>query len=160
LAFGAPTGNASLTLDGVMAAGAPFNNTAFIMQSFNFGNLEIYNESNTLLLSADLNKSGIQGAVGPNKQGLFLGFGEITGGLLAQREYRLDPDSLQLRIKFPKILGNGFTVSAPPNSQLQDFTTWTSSVEIMALVVPEPSVGLLLVTLALSLLPARRRRRT
>jgi hypothetical protein len=108
------------------------------------------------LLSADLSKSGLQGALGPgDKQGLFLGFGEVTGGLLS---HLLDPNSLQLRMKFPKISG-GFSLSPPPDSQLDDFTTWTSTIELMATPVPEPAIAALLCVVAWAILPAQRRRR-
>lgn len=149
-------GSASVTLTGMMVAAPPVSNGSFIVQAFEAGSLAVYDDSNSLLLSANLNKSGLQGALGPgDKQGLFLGFGEVTGGLLA---HLLDPDSLQLRLKFPKITG-GFSLTPSPDSKLIDFTTWTSSIELMATPVPEPAISFLVCTVAVTLVPARRRRR-
>jgi hypothetical protein len=154
LAF-APSGDASMSLAGMVAAAPPSNNGSFIMQTFDEGDLFVYGVDNTMLLSAKLTKSGLQGALGPgDKQGLFLAFGEVTGGSLGDL---LEPDSLQLRIKFPKI-ADGFSVT---DSQLDSFTTWTPTVEIMAtpVVVPEPSVALPLCAAAWWFVSARRRRR-
>lgn len=152
-------GSASVTLTGMMVAAPPVSNGSFIVQAFEAGSLAVYDDSNSLLLSANLNKSGLQGALGlggmGDKQGLFLGFGEVTGGLLARL---LDPDSLQLRLKFPKIAG-GFSLTPSPDSKLIDFTTWTSSIELMATPVPEPAIAFLVCTVVVTLVPARRRRR-
>lgn len=152
----APGGSASVSLAGMTALVPPTNNGSFVVQAFGSGSLAIYDLDNALLLSGNLSKSGIQGALGPgDKQALFLGFGKVTGGSLAPF---LDPDSLQLRIKFPKISG-GFSVSSPPDPLLNPFTTWTSSIEIMATQIPEPTIALTLSALAWMLAPARRRPR-
>jgi hypothetical protein len=151
-------GNASFTLSGMTATAPPASNSSFMVQAFDSGSLAIYNTDQDLLLSADLTKSGLQGALGPgNKQGLFLAFGNVTGGLIAEAK-RVEIDSLQLRMKFPTI-ANGFSLSAPPNPSLNNFTTWTSSIEIMGVIIPEPSMSWLLWTAACAILPAQRRRR-
>jgi hypothetical protein len=156
LSSGNPSGAASVTMSGLMATAPPVSSGSFMLQVFDLGTLTVYDEDHAILLSANLIKSGLQGALGPgDKQGLFLGFGHVTGGSIA---HLLDPESLQLRMKFPKI-SNGFSVSGSPNSQLGDFTTWTSSVELMAIrVIPEPSTALLLGAVTWGLLPLRRRR--
>jgi hypothetical protein len=148
----------SLTLSGMSAIAPPFTNAAFMVPGFNGGIVEIYGGDNKLLLSAELSTSALQGALGTSDpQALFLAFGEVTGGSLAPR---LDPDSLQLRVKYPQISG-GFTISPAPIPQLAPFTTWTSTVEVMAttVVIPEPSLATSLSAIAWMFLSARRRRR-
>jgi hypothetical protein len=148
----------SVTLGGMTASSPPVSNEAlkFMVQAFSSGNIAVYGADDTLLLSGDLSTSGLQGALGTlNPQALFVGFGQVTGGSLAPF---LDPNSLQLRIKYPQISG-GFSISPPPNEQLGSFTTWTANVDLMAVVIPEPSLALSLSALAWMLLPARRRRR-
>jgi hypothetical protein len=155
LSSGFPSSAASVTMSGMLASSPPVIGESFMLQVFDLGNLAVYDENHELLLSANLIKSGLQGALGPgDKQGLFLGFGEVTGGSIANL---IIADSLQLRIKFPKI-GGGFFVSSPPNSQLAEFTTWTSTVELLAIRVPEPSAALLVAAVAWVVVPLRRRR--
>jgi hypothetical protein len=83
-------------------------------------------------------------------QGLFLGAGEVTGGLVAPL---IDPDSLTVRIKLPTINdGGGFSVTPSPGlpapavyyAPLDPFAAG-AFVEIRAVEVPEPLSALLVI---------------
>jgi len=153
----AGSGSASISLSGMMAEASPTNSGQLVIQSFNLGALAIYGADDSLLLSASLSLSAIQGALGPSDaQALFLGFGEVTGGSMKKF---VDPDSLQVRIKYPTIEG-GFEILSSPTA-LKDFATYTSSVEILAtqvIPVPEPAIAGWLAIVVSALISARRRR--
>lgn len=159
--FGPPS-ESSFTLTG-MFANSPSSvlGGALVVQSFDLGNLAIYGTSGNLLLSGDLSLSAITGPIGtPSAEGLFLAFGQITGGSMASG---FDPNSLRVRMKLPTVNG-GFSVSplpdpAPPElALLNSFTATTPTIEILATQVPEPAA---LVSLGVggALLAAMRRHR-
>jgi hypothetical protein len=150
-ALGLTLSNSSFTLSGITAASQSRTiSGSLVVQSFESGYLAIYGMDNSLLLEADLSVSAITGPLGPpSTQGLFLAFGEITGGTLAAG---LDPDSLRVRMKLPTVT-NGFSVTpvplAPPPpthyADLNAFSAMTLSIEIQAEPVPEPTpAGLVL----------------
>ncbi|MCI0335589.1 MAG: PEP-CTERM sorting domain-containing protein [Planctomycetes bacterium] len=161
----APPPSGSFTLSGMIASSpATTFSGSLMVQSFNSGNLAIYGADNTLLLSADVSLSAITGPLGPpNSQGLFLAFGDLTGGSMAPY---LDPDSLRVKIKLPMVTG-GFSVSpmpgAPPPpthlATLEPFTATAPSVEILAEPIPEPASAALLGIGAAMIGMASRRRR-
>jgi hypothetical protein len=121
---------------------------SLILQNFSAGQFSVYDEGNALLLSGNLTMSAITGSIGAgDAEGLFLAFGEITGGSMAEG---LDRDSLRVKMKLPTVQG-GFSVSPMPDmppppvhfGTLGAFTASALSIEILAEVVPEPtSVGL------------------
>lgn len=145
---------ASFSLAGINVAvpSTTFNGT-LVVQDFSLGNLAIYDEEDDLLLSASLTLSALTGSVGPpSASGLFLAFGNITGGSMAAE---LDSSSLRVKVKLP-IVSGGFSVSPSPSSPpppthsaaLDEFMAITTTIEIQAepSVVPEPiSVGMLLI---------------
>jgi hypothetical protein len=152
--FAAPDGSPSVSLTDFVA-NPPIVDGTNLTQSFSGGKLNVYSADNSLLLSADL-VGGLHGPLGGGDiQALLLGFGQITGGSMAGA---LDPNSLQFRMKFPLISG-GFSISNVPTPHLNGFTTWTSSLEILATpAVPEIIAALPSIFVVWSLVSARRRR--
>jgi hypothetical protein len=156
---------ASFTLGGLNAM--PTSTTFFgslVEQDFQDGTLAIYSPENELLLSANLSISAVTGPLGsPGKEGLFLGFGEVTGGEIA---HRLLKTSLLLRMRLPTInTGGGFSVSPAPSSPVPlyyaplDSFSAGASLEIRAIEVAEPSLLPIAAVAALGLLRRRRRAR-
>jgi hypothetical protein len=160
-----PTPVASFTLKDLTPAGDAITYSGWLVeQDFIQGNLSLYGQDNTLLLSADLTVSAVTGPVGaPGKQGLFLATGDVTGGVIAPY---IDPDSLSVRMRLPLInSGSGFSVSPSPGfpapnqyfAPLNPFAAG-AEVEIRAdVAVPEPA-GLVIVCAAVSIVIAARRR--
>jgi hypothetical protein len=156
--------NASFTMDGVLASNpCTMFSGSLVAQDFSEGSIAVYDEVNSLLLSAELSLSAVTGPLGaPNSKGLFLAFGEVTGGSMAQY---ITPGSLRLKFKLPAVTG-GFTVSPMPDlpapdefsTSLGPFMASTMSVEILAEAIPEPAAAVLL-GIGGTLLAATRRRR-
>jgi hypothetical protein len=163
LALGLAVSDSSFTLSGLSASSQSRTiSGSLVVQSFELGTLAIYGTDNSLLLEANLSVSAITGPLGPpSTQGLFLAFGEITGGTLAAG---LDPDSLRVRMKLPTVT-NGFSVTplppAPPPpthyADLNAFTAMTLSIEIQAEPVPEPGIIALLIWAAFAVFWRRGR---
>jgi hypothetical protein len=135
---------------------------SLILQNFSAGQFSVYDGVNALLLSGNLTMSAITGSIGAgDAEGLFLAFGEITGGSMAEG---LDRDSLRVRMKLPTVQG-GFSVSPMPDvppppvhvGTLGAFTANALSIEILAEVVPEPASAGLFALGALTCLSVRRR---
>jgi hypothetical protein len=163
LALSLAPSESSFTLTGLTASSQSRTiSGSLVVQSFDLGTLAIYGTDRSLLLEADLSVSAITGPLGPpSTQGLFLAFGEITGGTLA---VGLDPDSLRVRMKLPTVT-NGFSVTplpqAPPPpthyADLNAFSAMTLSIEILAEPIPEPAaVALLLIAGSFKALARRR----
>ncbi len=159
-----PPPEGSFTLAG-MTASSPSTtfSGSLVVQDFSLGSLAIYAADDSLLLSADIFLSALTGPLGPpNSQGLFLAFGEITGGSLAPL---YTPDSLRVKMKLPTV--TGFSVSplpgAPPPpihlATLEPFTAIAMSVEILAEPIPEPAGAASLMIAAAMIGTALRRRR-
>jgi hypothetical protein len=110
------TSTASFTLNGLAAAGsATVLGGNFLVQDFTGGTLEIYDESNTLLLSGSLTTSSLAGPLGPPATGgiFTTSIATVTGGSLAP--YILE-DSLTMSISLASINGNAglsFTPAIP-----------------------------------------------
>ncbi|MEX0611598.1 MAG: hypothetical protein WD738_23080 [Pirellulales bacterium] len=109
------TSTASVTLDGLTAAGPAivFGGT-LVLQNFAGGTLELYDPSNTLLLSGALSTSALTGPLGPPATGgLFTtSFSLVTGGTLAPY---IDPGSLTLSMSLSDINGGaGLSVTPSP----------------------------------------------
>jgi hypothetical protein len=159
----ATTSAASFSMSGITAMSpATTFDGSLMVQNLDKGLLSIYGGDNTLLLEAELTLSAITGPLGSSdSQGLFLAYGEITGGTMAEG---LDRGSLRVRMKLPDVQG-GFSVSPAPNvppppvhfGALDSFTATTLSVEIIASLVPEPA-GATLVAAGIAIVAVARRR--
>lgn len=163
-AFGSSP-NTSFTISGIQANSPSTTFSGSLMvQNFADGSFAVYGSDQSLLLSADLTLSAITGSLTPSDtEALFLAFGTITGGSLAQG---FDPDSFGLKIKLPEVQG-GFSVSpmpqvpAPPLhiGTLGEFTASAYSIEVLAEPIPEPaSAAIALIGLALAASTLGRRR--
>jgi hypothetical protein len=103
------TAVASFSLSGVTAVGAP-NVTTLVSQSFTGGTVNLYDPSNTLLLSGTLGSSSLVGTLGPPGTAAFFSttFGSVTGGTLAPF---IVNNSLSLSINLTNVNGGaGLTV--------------------------------------------------
>jgi len=164
----APTPSQSISLSGLTASTPSTTYSGSLMvQDFTSGNLAIFDSTNSLLLSAEVDLGAVTGPLGlANPQALFLAFGSVTGGSLAKY---IEPDSLRLKMKLPTV-SNGFSVSpapaapAPPThaAALQPFTasTWLIEIQANQAVVPEPAGTIFAAVwgVLLSVLTARVRR--
>lgn len=168
MSLSASSSSASFTLKDLSASSvATVFRGSLLVQNFIQGELAVYDVDNSLLLSADLSTSAITGALSaPNAATLFLAFGKITGGSMADG---LDPDSLRLRMKLPAVtngLGVSPTPSAPPPlmhwGELNSFTASSQLLEILAepSVIPEPGCMVLMLCAFASLLTRRSRWRS
>lgn len=149
-----PTEAASFTLSGVQIVDdATVIGGAVVVQSTTGGTLDLWDDSNNLLLSGSLNNGSISGALGPAATGSFfnLDFATVTGGWLAPL---LDPESLSFAISFTDVNhGSGFSVS---DTQLAPFEA-AGTANISA-IVPEPSTTVPALLGLMGIMLVRRRR--
>lgn len=154
---------ASFTLDGLKVSAPPIViGGTLVIQDFMFGTMELYDPTDTLLLSATLDKSVLSGPIGPPGTGAVFTttFGLVTGGTLAPL---LKADSLTMSMSLTNVNGGlGFSLSGlgGPAPVLNPFVA-DVTLNIAALPVPEPASAVLLLVgaAALGLFAARRRAR-
>jgi hypothetical protein len=151
------TDTGSFTMSNLTVAGAPQVIGSVVVQGFSGGTFNLFDPSNTLLLSGSLTNSALTGTIGaPGAGSLFTTtFGNFTGGSLFSQ---LDASSLTLSMNFTDV--NGGSGLSVVSNVLQPFQA-DSAVNISAepFVAPEPSsLAIIGATGVLAL--ARRRRRT
>jgi len=136
------TNSGSFSLTGIQRTGAPsIVGGAVVLQDFFGGTFNLYNASNTLLLSGNLQDSLLTGVIGGNGTGSFFTtkVGTFTSGLLLPY---VQSNSLNVSIGLSGVKnagGEGFLVSGAPFT-LQPFTA-DASVSISADqgIIPEPA---------------------
>jgi hypothetical protein len=135
------TVTASFTLNGLATNGSAsvFGGT-LVIQNFLGGTINLYDPSNSLLLSGTLGDSALSGTIGPPGTGAVftatLSF--VTGGSLAPL---IDNDSLTMSINLTDVNDSaGFSVSG--GNVLNPFTA-DAAVNLAADAVPEPAMLLL-----------------
>jgi hypothetical protein len=143
-----PTADASYSLSGVTVSGSatvlmPFN---IVVQSFTGGSFSLYDDSNVLLLSANLGASTLTGPVGPPATGALFNttLGSVTGGTLATL---IDPNSISLSIGMTDIDGgSGFSITTTPGGNVLDpfAADVTESIAADQQAIPEPAAAMLI----------------
>jgi hypothetical protein len=132
--------NASFSIAGLQRTGAPsIVGGTIIIQDFFGGTFNLYDTSNSLLLSGNLQDSTLTGVIGGTGTGSIFTtkVGTFTSGSLLGN---LLPNSLNVAMTLTNVNGgSGFVVSGSPFT-LQPFTT-DASVNISAekAIIPEPA---------------------
>jgi hypothetical protein len=148
---------ASVSLNNLTPVGPAAAFGPLAIQSYTGGTFNVYDEANTLLLSAVLNASTLTGTIGaPGTGSVFTtSSATITGGVLAPS---FDPNSLSLSMDLINVNnGAGFSVSS---NTLQPFTA-DASLTIAAdpaVGAPEPATLSLALLAAPALLLRRRKK--
>lgn len=119
------TGNASISLHNLIRTGAAdlVTNPGLVTQAFVGGSFELYDPSNTLLLSGTISTSSLVGTLSPPGAGGVFTTGAVlvTGGVFADL---IVPNSLALSMNLTNVNGgNGFSVTG---ELLNQFITDTS----------------------------------
>jgi hypothetical protein len=155
------TSTASFTLSNLVRTGAPnVSVPGFVIQNFTGGTLNLYDPSNTLLLSGLLTTSSLQGTTGPPGTGAVFStnLATVTGGFLAPF---IVPGSLALSMNLTNVNGGaGFSVNGGVllNPFVADsFANISGDPTPLGGGLPEPGT-LVLATLALFAGTAVRRR--
>lgn len=148
---------ASYSMSGLQAVGPPQVFGSLVIQNFNGGNFELYDPSNTLLLSGSLTSSALTGVIGPpGTGGLFTtAVSTVTGGTLAPE---IVASSLTLSMNLSNINGgNGFSIGGAVAPVLNPFLA-DASVNISGdQAIPEPASILLVLTAVSGVFAVRRR---
>jgi hypothetical protein len=104
------TGNGSFTLSNLVATGPPIS-AGVVIQNFTGGTFNLFDPSNSLLLSGLLTTSSLQGTLGPPATGAVFttNVASVTGGSLAPF---IVPGSLGLSMNLTNVNGGaGFSVN-------------------------------------------------
>jgi hypothetical protein len=138
---------ASFTFGGITRSGSTFVNGTSVVQQFTGGTLSLYDSTQTLLLSANLSGSALNGSLGRPDGALFTTlFSSVTGGTLAAN---IDGPTLVFQMHLSNINGGSGFSTAPPSGSLQSFTAnVTASLDAGQVPIPEPATIALLAIFA------------
>jgi hypothetical protein len=137
------TAIASFTLDGLTTSGLAVDLGGVVIQGFAGGMLELYDDLDSLLLSATLNTSTLTGTIGPPASGALFttSFALVTGGSLAPQ---IEPNSVSLSLSLTNVNGGAaFALTGSGGNLLAPFSADVTANIAANQSIPEPTTALL-----------------